>query len=56
MMTRNHDFVEATLAVARSNVKGRGKPCPCNDTRPLCAEIFVVMYNPENKKKLNVNC
>jgi len=41
MITRNHDFVGATLAVARSNVKGRGKPCPYNIKWSLCAEVFV---------------
>jgi len=30
MITRNHAFVGATLEVARSNVKGRGKPYPYN--------------------------
>ena len=28
MIIHNHNFVGATLAVARSNIKGRDKPCP----------------------------
>jgi len=45
MIIHKHDCVGATLAVALSNVVGRGKPCPYNIKRALCAEIFVVMYN-----------
>ncbi len=45
MITCNHDNVGVTLAVARSSVKGRGKPCPYNTKWSLYAEIFVVMYN-----------
>ncbi len=52
MIIRNHDFVGATLAVALSNVMGRGKPCPYNIKRPLCAEIFVFMYTIDLKSHL----
>ena len=53
MITRNHNFVGATLAVARSNIKGRGKPCPYNIKWSLCTEIFVVLYKyPYSLKKI----
>jgi len=48
MIIRNHGFVGATLAVVLSNVEGRGKPCPYNIKRPLCAELFVAMYNHDD--------
>jgi len=52
MITCNHNFVGATLAVARSNISGRGKPCPYDIKWLLCTEIFVVLYNnPDYRKR-----
>jgi len=43
MIIRNHNYVGATLAVARSNITGRSKFCPYNIKWSLCTEIFVVL-------------